>query len=105
MPNEIHGSNRSVHFKYANEELYNRTLRYPELKSALPSEVLEHVQPGPRGGFSDRSPLKHSWHHNAQSPKDIELIPRAQHQAKGPVQASLHLNQQGGFKKLQSISC
>ncbi len=105
MPQEIHGSNRGAHFKYANEELYKRTLQYPELKAALPAEVVEHIQPGPRGGFSDRSPPNHSWHHNAQSPKDIELIPRAQHQAKGPVQASLHPNQKGGFKALQNTSC
>ncbi|RMM83252.1 YD repeat protein [Pseudomonas coronafaciens pv. striafaciens] len=105
MPTEIHGSGRSTHFKYANEELYNRTLKNPELKSALPPEVVEHIQPGPRGGFSDRSPPNHSWHHNAQSPKDIELMPRAQHKAPGPVQNSLHPNQQGGFKKLQSSAC
>lgn len=41
----------------------------------------------------------------AQSPKDIELIPRSQHQAPGPVQNSLHPNQQGGFKKLQNSAC
>ena len=105
MPTEIHGSRRSAHFKYANEELYNRTLMHPELKTALPTEVVEHIQPGPRGAFSDRSPPNHSWHHNAQSPKDIELMPRAQHQAPGPVQSSLHPNQQGGFKKLQSSTC
>ncbi len=105
MPQDIHGSSRGVHFKYANEELYKRTVQYPELKAALSPEVVEHVQPGPRGGFSDRSPPNHSWHHNAQSPKDIELIPRAQHQAKGPVQTSLHPNKKGGFKQLQSTSC
>ncbi|GKQ48975.1 hypothetical protein PSTH2693_27485 [Pseudomonas syringae pv. theae] len=47
MPTEIHGAGRGTHFKYANEELYNRTLKNPELKSALPPEVVEHVQPGP----------------------------------------------------------
>src|SRR5690606_10311472 len=36
MPSEIHASDRPVHFRYANEELYNRTLKYPELKSSLP---------------------------------------------------------------------
>jgi RHS repeat-associated protein len=105
MPQDIHASGRPTHFRYANEELYNRTLKYPELNSALPPEVVEHIKPGPRGGFSDRSPPNHSWHHNAQTPKDIELIPRSQHQAPGPVQNSLHPNQQGGFKKLQSSAC
>jgi RHS repeat-associated protein len=105
MPQEIHASGRPIHFRYANEELYNRMLKYPELNSALPPEVVEHIQLGPRGGFSDRSPPNHSWYHNAQTPKDIELIPRAQHQAPGPVQNSLHPNQQGGFKKLQSTAC
>jgi RHS repeat-associated protein len=105
MPSSIHGSNRSAHFRYANEELYKRALQHPELKAALPPEVVQHIQPGPRGGFKPTSPPNHSWHHNAQAPKDIELIPRAQHQAAGPVQNSLHPNQEGGFKKLQSSAC
>ncbi|RMU05550.1 hypothetical protein ALP35_02051 [Pseudomonas savastanoi pv. glycinea] len=63
------------------------------------------MQPGPRGGFSDRSPPNHSRHHNAQSTKDIELMPRAQHKAPALVQNSLHPNQQGGFKKLQNSAC
>ncbi len=43
MPSEIHASDRPVHFRYANEELYNRTLKYPELKSSLPPEVVTHI--------------------------------------------------------------
>jgi len=105
MPAEIHGAGRNVHFRYANEALYNKTISYPELSAMMPREVVEHVQPGPRGGFSDRSPPNHSWHHNAQSPKDLELMHRAQHRAPGSVQTSLHPNQKVGFKELQNPPC
>ncbi|MCT8350281.1 HNH endonuclease, partial [Photorhabdus temperata] len=55
--------------------------------------------------FERTSPPNHSWHHNAQNPTKIELIPRSQHQAPGAVQKSLHPNQEGGFKKLGSGKC
>ncbi len=55
MPQDIHASGRPAHFRYANEELYNRTLEYPELNSDLPPEVVEHIKPGPRGEFSEES--------------------------------------------------
>ncbi|HED6271691.1 HNH endonuclease [Enterobacter sichuanensis] len=63
---------------------------------------MSHVQPGARGAFKDTSPPKHTWHHNAQDPSKIELVPRPQHKAGGPVQQSLHPSGQGGFKKLHS---
>lgn len=74
----------------------------PEMESVIPKKVVEHVQPGARGGFKSTSLPEHSWHHNAQNPVKIELVPRAQHKAPGDVQKSLHPNQQGGFKKLQT---
>lgn len=62
---------------------------------------MKHVKPGPRGAFKDTSPQKHSWHHNAQNPEKIQLVPKGQHRAPGPVQGSLHPNQGVDLKNLQ----
>ncbi|WP_211283555.1 HNH endonuclease, partial [Xenorhabdus budapestensis] len=106
IPEELHSGSRSSHFRNANGQLYNTIQNNPELKGKLPAEVINHVQPGARGGFKGNSPPGHSWHHNAQDPTKIELIPRPQHQAPGEVQKSLHPKQEGGFKKLQEkTSC
>ena len=101
LPRQQHGLGRPDHFKYANEALYNKIQANPSFGRSLPPDVVAHVQPGARGAFSDRSPPGMSWHHNARNPTLIELIPRAQHRAPGPVQGSLHPNQEGGFKHLQ----
>ncbi len=100
LPPSLYKSSRTAHFRYANEQLYNAIKKDPQLASKLPPEVVAHVQPGPRGGFKGSSPPNHTWHHNAQDPTKIELTVRPQHQAPGPVQNSLHPNQEGGFKKL-----
>nr|WP_309047625.1 HNH endonuclease [Serratia fonticola] len=102
IPNDLLLSGRPAHFRNANEQLYNMLELNPEMKDMIPKKVVEHVQPGTRGGFKSTSPPEHSWHHNAQNPVKIELVPRAQHKAPGDVQKSLHPNQQGGFKKLQT---
>ncbi|PIT14909.1 hypothetical protein BGI33_07055 [Snodgrassella alvi] len=100
IPENIQTSTRAQHFKNANEQLYNVLKNNPDFAKMLPPEVVAHVQPGPRGGFKGTSPPEHSWHHNAHDPTKIELIPRSQHKAPGPVQGNLHPNQKGGFKKL-----
>ena len=105
IPENLHSSGRPVHFRDANQQLYNHILANPELSKILPPEVVAHVHPGVRGGFSDRSPPNHTWHHNAYDPSRIELVPRGQHRAPGAVQQSLHPNQGGGFKQLQATKC
>lgn len=102
LPSSQFPNDRPAHFKYANEQLYNKISADPALKGMLPPELVDHVTPGSRGGFSDRSPPGMSWHHNEQIPKILELIPRPQHTAPGAVQKSLHHSQGSGFKKLQS---
>jgi len=102
LPVEQFPKDRPDHFKYANEQLYNKISADPGLKEILSPELVDHVTPGSRGGFSDRSPPGMSWHHNEQDPKILELLPRAQHKAPGAVQKSLHPSQGGGFKKLQN---
>lgn len=100
IPTDIQSGTREQHFRNANQQLYEAIQKNPSLANALPPEVVAHVQPGPLGGFKDTSPPNHSWHHQAQNPIKIELVPRSQHKAPGPVQGSLHPNQQGGYKKL-----
>ncbi|WP_186367399.1 RHS repeat-associated core domain-containing protein [Yersinia aldovae] len=105
IPVDIQSGTRAQHFRNANQQLYEAIQRNPDLGQSLPPEVVAHVQPKPRGGFSDKSPPSQTWHHNAQDPTKIELVPRPQHKALGPVQASLHPNQGGGFKALRSKCC
>jgi hypothetical protein len=105
IPEDIQSGTRGQHFRNANQQLYEAIQKNPEMAKLLPQEVVEHVQPTPRGKFQPTSPPNHSWHHNAQNPVKIELVPRSQHRAPGPVQSSLHPNQKGGFKKLQSGGC
>uniref|UniRef100_UPI001643812C RHS repeat-associated core domain-containing protein n=1 Tax=Yersinia aldovae TaxID=29483 RepID=UPI001643812C len=102
IPADIQSGTRAQHFRNANQQLYEAIQKNPDLGQSLPPEVVAHVQPKPRGGFSDKSPPDQNWHHNAQDPTKIELVPRSQHKAPGPVQASLHPNQGGGFKALRS---
>jgi RHS repeat-associated protein len=101
IPCDLFQGTRAQHFKDANEQLYNMIKQDPSLGTALGPKVVSHVQPGKRGGFSDKSPPGLTWHHNAQDPTFMDLVPRAQHKAPGPVQDSMHPAQQGGFKKLK----
>ncbi len=102
LPDDQLSASRSSHFRYANEQLNNSIRENPDFGKALGQDVVDHVAPGARGGFIGESPPKLSWHHNEQNPRILELVPRAQHQAPGPVQESLHPKQGGGFKKLQA---
>ena len=102
IPVDVQPGSRSQHFRNANEQLYNVIQSNPSLANQLPSEVVSHVQPGSRGGFQGTSPPGQTWHHNAQNPTIIELVPRPQHRAPGPVQQTLHPKNGGGFKQLQA---
>ncbi len=100
IPADLHSGTRPQHNRDANKQLHEAIQKNPHMAKSLPPEVIEHVKPGKYGGHKDTSPPGQSWHHNAQDPTKIELVPRPQHRAKGPVQASLHPDQKGGFKKL-----
>lgn len=91
---------RRDHFRYANEQLNGMIQDNPGLGDALGKAVTDHVSPGARGGYSVTSPPGLTWHHSAQDPEYVELIPRAQHQSPGAVQGTLHPNGGGGFKAL-----
>ncbi len=100
LPCDQLSKGRRDHFRYANEQLHGQIQDNPGLGDALGDNVVDHVSPGARGGFSTSSPPGLTWHHSAQDPEYIELIPRAQHQAPGAVQGTLHPEGQGGFKAL-----
>jgi len=100
IPCNLLSGTRGDHFKDANQQLHQMILESPEFGNSLGKDVVAHVKPGARGAYSDKSPPGLSWHHNNDDPTKMELVPRAQHQAPGEVQKSLHPDQGGGFKKL-----
>lgn len=87
------------HFRQANRQLYEMMQENPSLASSLESQypgITSHVTPGPRGGVADTSPPGLTWHHDPNIPGQLQLVPRIHHQAPGPVQNTLHPQQQGG---------
>ena len=68
------------------------------MESAYPG-ITQGVSPGPRGAYPRKSPHPElTWHHDAHREGAMQLVPLAQHQAPGPVQATLHPNQKGGME-------
>ena len=87
------------HFRQANSQLYQMIQGDTSLGTLFEAQypgITDFVTPGPRGGFADTSPPGLTWHHDPETPGNLQLVPRDQHQAPGPVQNSLHPNQQGG---------
>ncbi len=88
-----------VHFRYANRRLYEQMVADPVYAAGIESQfpgTRAFVTPGSRGGVPDTSPPGLTWHHDPYVPGNLQLIPRVQHSAPGPVQRSLHPDQQGG---------
>lgn len=57
------------------------------------------MNPGRRGEFSRNAPTKEvPWHHHAKHEGVLQLVPRNQHQAKGPIQKILHPEGRGGME-------
>lgn len=86
-------------FRQADRQLYELMQADPKFAAQLEAEypgITAHVTPGPRGGFADTSPPGTTWHHDPNVPGNLQLFPRDQHRAPGPIQQSLHPNQQGG---------
>jgi len=87
------------HFRQGNRQVYNLLQQDASLAAKLEAQypgITSHVTPGPRGGVADTAPPGLSWHHDPKIPGQLQLIPRNHHQAAGPVQKTLHPNQQGG---------
>lgn len=87
------------HFRQMNEQLYRYMQVNPDQASQLEQlypGIIQHVQPGARGGFSPSAPRGQSYHHDPSRPGILQLVPRSEHQSPGTVQDSLHPNGQGG---------
>ncbi len=99
------GRSARSHFQESNRQLHNAMRDNPDFASAMEAQypgTSRGVAPGARGAHSGEAPLRGenglTWHHHPPRPGVMQLVPRAQHQAPGPVQGSLHPNQQGGME-------
>ena len=90
------------HFQNANEQLYNafqKDSKFAQQMEELYPGINKGVQPGSRGKFSRNAPTKEvTWHHHADREGVLQLVPRNQHQAKGPIQQILHPGGRGGME-------
>jgi RHS repeat-associated protein len=97
-PNTFTASDAN-HFRQGNRQLHEMLSADPQLAARVEAQypgTMQHVTPGPRGGFADTSPPGLTWHHHPDQPGVLELVPRNQHQAPGVVQQSLHPGGTGG---------
>ena len=104
LERDVHypGKTDTSHFQESNRQLDAAMSDDPAfaafLETAYPG-IGQGVQPGPRGAYPPRAPTRDvTWHHNAQDEGAMDLVPRDQHRAPGPVQDSLHPNQRGGME-------
>uniref|UniRef100_UPI0011A1E89A HNH endonuclease n=1 Tax=Cytobacillus oceanisediminis TaxID=665099 RepID=UPI0011A1E89A len=90
------------HFQNANEQLYNafqKDSKFAQQMEGLYPGINKGVQAGSRGKFSRNAPTKEvTWHHHADREGVLQLVPRNQHQAKGPIQQILHPGGRGGME-------
>jgi RHS repeat-associated protein len=87
------------HFRQGNRALYDQLMCEPALAARVEAEypgITNWVTPGQRGGVNDRPFPGLTWHHVPNRLGVIQLVPRSQHQASGPVQQSLHPGGYGG---------
>jgi hypothetical protein len=88
------------HNQEANRQLYQRMQADPEFANSLELHypgITKGVSPGRRGAFSRTAPISSlTWHHETRRPGVLQLMLKAQHQAPGPIQQSLHPGQKGG---------
>jgi hypothetical protein len=97
-PGTLTGSDTS-HFRQMNRQLHAAFQLDPAYAAAMEElypGITKHVAPGPRGGVTDTAPPGTTWHHQADRPGGMQLVPTEQHQAAGPVQQSLHPGGRGG---------
>ena len=98
--NTGNGLSRSAHRNSANRQFYNQMKSSSEFKRSIDNyfgyDVMEYMQSG-KGALKNPSP-DWVWHHSAQNPGSIDLIPKAQHWAP-ELQSILHPgpNGAGGF--------
>lgn len=96
------GRSDKAHFQSSNKQLYEQFQENPDYAEAMEAKfpgINQNVQPGPRGAHSRAAPHQDlTWHHHPEKEGVMQLVPKAQHQAPGPVQNTLHPNGKGGME-------
>lgn len=91
------GQSRSFHFQQANRQLIEAMDADPQIarqiESLIPNIRSQLIKPR---SYSRQSPAGWTWHHHSDTGV-LELIPRVQHEAAGPLQHLLHPGGQGGM--------
>jgi hypothetical protein len=87
---------RGAHFKAANEALLAEMKASPEFAAAIEDLGIKVPTSGV-GTALQRSPSGWTWHHVADQPGVMQLVPTLQHQG-GPWQPLFHRGGVGGFK-------
>ena len=94
------GKSRSAHRNTANKQFYNQMKNSSEFKGSVDDyfgyDVMEHMKTG-KGSLKKPS-SEWVWHHSAENPNVIQLIPKNQHQSSA-LQSILHPGPkgEGGF--------
>ncbi|TVT34678.1 type IV secretion protein Rhs [Amycolatopsis rhizosphaerae] len=96
------GRSDKHHFAVGNRQLHAAFESDPAFAKAMNEQypgIVDNVKPGPRGAFPRTSPHEDlTWHHEANRPGTLQLVPRAHHAGPGPVQGSLHPGGRGGME-------
>lgn len=94
------GKSRSAHRNAANTVFYNQMANDSDFKEAMDNyygyDVMDHMK---SGKSSLKNPSKDwAWHHPADNPDSVQLIPKEQHQS-SQLQSTLHPGEggKGGF--------
>lgn len=96
------GRSDRAHFQEANRQLHAALEADPAFADAMETMypgIKSGVAPGPRGAHRRGPPTADTtWHHHPDREGVLQLMPRDQHRAPGPVQQSLHPDQRGGMQ-------
>ena len=91
------GKPRGFHFQQANRQLVQAMDADPrfaqQIESLIPGIREQFVKPR---SFSRQPPAGWTWHHHRDTGV-LELVPRVQHEAAGPLQQLFHPGGEGGM--------
>ncbi len=95
------GRTAEAHFQAANKQLHQQMRGdsdFAKTMESLHPGITKSIQPGARGAYPRRAPVKGAtWHHGVV-PGQMQLVPMSQHTAAGLVQQTLHPAGVGGMK-------
>ncbi|MGQ7249540.1 RHS repeat-associated core domain-containing protein [Halomonas sp. V046] len=99
------GRSDRAHFQEGNRQLHEQFQSNPNFAASMDSQypgIVDRVKPGPMGAHTRAAPYPGreglTWHHHPDREGVMQLVPRAQHQAKGSVQEVLHPGGRGGME-------